>query len=515
MNPPNEVRSYGPSAVLVTPGGGVRPADFASAVVRGARPEVVEVVPAAATVLIAVADRASHDDVADWLADLDVTVDGPEGGGGVEAAEIVLDVVYDGADLASVADGAGLSIDDVIARHSAGVYSCDFCGFAPGFAYLSGIDSSLVLPRRSTPRTSVPAGSVAIAGAYSAVYPSSSPGGWHLLGHTDAVLFDPASSPPALITPGTRVRFRPVPRSGRRESRIARLTTTRTTGGTEDNQMGEGRVVLRVISPGWAASFQDAGRPGLATIGVPASGALDRRLRELVNRLVGNPSVAAVLETAGRIELEAVSPVVMADSSSGVVRTLAAGERVHVDARPGELWAYIAIRGGFDVQPVLGSRSWDSLSGLGPPPVQRGDDLTAGPDPRTTLATDLAPPTEHVGAPILRVWPGPGLEWFADDAFARMLAAEWTVSPDASRVGVRLKGPPLARRAGRADEELPSEGIVTGAIQVPPDGQPVVMLADHPTTGGYPVIGVVDDRDLVHLVNARPGTVLRWKEVTG
>jgi KipI family sensor histidine kinase inhibitor len=126
------------------------------------------------------------------------------------SAEVVIPVRYDGEDLADVAAEAGLSVSEVISRHSGGSYVSAFCGFAPGFAYLSGSDPALHVARRSTPRTRIPAGSVAIAGEYSAVYPSASPGGWRLLGRTDVPVWDVDRDPPNLLPPGTRVRFEAV-----------------------------------------------------------------------------------------------------------------------------------------------------------------------------------------------------------------------------------------------------------------------------------------------------------------
>jgi KipI family sensor histidine kinase inhibitor len=123
---------------------------------------------------------------------------------------VTIDVRYQGADLARVASALGISVDEVIAHHSHTTFEVAFFGFSPGFAYLAGLPAELHLPRRDTPRTSVPTGAVAIASAYAAVYPRSSPGGWHLLGHTDAVMFDPRRSPPTLLTPGAKVQFRPV-----------------------------------------------------------------------------------------------------------------------------------------------------------------------------------------------------------------------------------------------------------------------------------------------------------------
>jgi KipI family sensor histidine kinase inhibitor len=483
-----EVRRYGSRALLVTP------REVAPLIEH---PDVVEVVPGAETVLVVVRGADVVDTVADWVAGLEGAVARTGASDGFDRT-VVLDSVYDGDDLDAVADAAGLSVDEVVEIHSGGTYRCDFCGFAPGFAYLSGLDRRLQLPRRATPRTSVPAGSVAIAGPYTAAYPSASPGGWHLLGRTDATLWDLGADPPALITPGTTVRFRPVDRSGRSQSRNPglRATTSRE------------RPVLRVVNAGVATSVQDRGRPGYAYLGVPGSGAVDRRLGDLVNRLVGNPSDAAVLETAGGLVLEAIAPATVADSATGAVQALVAGQRIAVNPAAGELWAYVAVRGGLDVDQVLGSRSWDSLSKLGPQPLQPEDALAAGPDPGEPVATDQAPPPAPSGqTTVIRARLGPRVDWFTEQAVDLLKSATWTVA-STSRVGARLGGPALTRVRG---DELPSEGLVTGAIQVPPDGQPVVMLADHPTTGGYPVIAVVDDADVGRLAQRPPGTTVRFR----
>jgi biotin-dependent carboxylase-like uncharacterized protein len=240
-------------------------------------------------------------------------------------------------------------------------------------------------------------------------------------------------------------------------------------------------------------------------VGVPGGGALDGDLRALLNRLVGNGPDAAVLETLGGLRVTTTTPAVVATSAERAVRAVAAGEVVTVDPAAAELWGYLAVRGGIAVPPVLGSRSRDSRSGLGPPLPVVGDHVPVGADPGTALVVDQAPPRRRPD--LVGVWPGPRVDWFAPDAFDRLTGTEWTVSADVSRVGVRLDGPPLARRV---TAELPSEGLLLGAVQVPPDGRPVVMLADHPTTGGYPVLAVVDGRDLSTVVQSRPGTALRF-----
>jgi KipI family sensor histidine kinase inhibitor len=176
---------------------------FARAVHGRDDPDVLEIVPAARTVLVEVAAAESLGRVGEWLSS--VVPDSVPDAGSMPTVEIA--VRYDGEDLADVAAACGMSTDEVVERHSGPTYQCAFCGFAPGFGYLTGLDPALHLPRRSTPRTRVPAGSVAIAATYSAVYPSISPGGWHLIGQTDAAMWDSAREEPALVRPGTLVRF--------------------------------------------------------------------------------------------------------------------------------------------------------------------------------------------------------------------------------------------------------------------------------------------------------------------
>lgn len=488
-----EVRRYGPTAILVAP---PAPLALALALRERADPRIVDVVPAAETVLVSVARAADVAGVTELVVSLGETA-GPDPAPG---PVVELDVVYDGPDLDAVAAASKLSVDEVVRRHTEVEYRSRFCGFAPGFAYLDGLDPSLVVPRRAEPRTSVAAGAVAVAGPFTAVYPTSSPGGWNLLGRTDAVLWDAASADPALLPPGTVVRFRPVDElAGAPPPRRVDAVAHRPTG-----RPG----VLEVVAAGWASSVQDAGRAGLAHLGVPAAGAIDPARRDQLNRLVGNPPDAAVIETLGGLRLAVAGPVVVADSASGAVTTLGAGSVLHVDPGPGETWATLAVRGGVDAPRVLGSRSADTLSGLGPPLLREGDRLGVGPDPRTA-AGELAPPApldDVVGVEL-----GPRADWFTAEALDALTRTAWRISHEVSRIGARLIGPPLDRTAAATGRELPSEGLVTGAVQVPPNGQPIVMLADHPTTGGYPVIAVVTPDDLAKVVRRRPGDTLRFR----
>lgn len=263
-------------------------------------------------------------------------------------------------------------------------------------------------------------------------------------------------------------------------------------------------AALLVVHAGRATTLQDLGRPGVRDIGVSPAGAVDRPGHRLANRLVGNPEGAATLETAGGLVIEALRPLVLATSSDGHRHTLAAGNRLRVDPAPGSMWVHLAVRGGIECDVVLGSRSHDTLSGLGPPPVAEGEGLIVGSDPGTDLPTDHAPVRRPDVAP--RLWPGPRVD-LVHDALDILLSQAWTVSPSVSRVGVRLERALFRATTG---DRLPSEGLVEGAIQITPSGEPVIMLANHPTTGGYPVVAVVDPDDVALVAQSPPGARLRF-----
>jgi biotin-dependent carboxylase-like uncharacterized protein len=280
--------------------------------------------------------------------------------------------------------------------------------------------------------------------------------------------------------------------------------------------------VLTVLASGPLTTVQDRGRPGWASIGVTRSGAADRQAAALANRLVGNDAAAAVLEvTVGGLQVRAGRTLLVAVSGAPAPVTVD-GRAAPFDApltlRPGQvlglgnpavgLRSYLAVRGGIGVPPVLGSRSTDTLSGLGPAPLRPGDVLPVGALSADEPVVDVAPVRAPSSRPVLRVLPGPRRDWLAPAAWTALTAADWTVSPDSDRVGLRLAGPRLDR--ARTDE-LPSEGLVPGAVQVPPDGAPVLFLVDHPVTGGYPVLAVVTTDDLPAAAQLRPGDRVRFR----
>lgn len=277
--------------------------------------------------------------------------------------------------------------------------------------------------------------------------------------------------------------------------------------------MGERGPDLEVVDPGALTTVQDLGRPGFAHLGVPASGALDAPALRLGNRLVGNEEGAAGFETtltgmrfralaAVRVAVTGAFCDVRVDGRAaawGAALHVAAGAEVVVGAAVDGLRSYVCVAGGLVVSRDLGSASTDVLSGLGPAPVGPGDRFALG-----SLRVP-APSAEAVRRPradVLHLDLGPRHDWFTADALTRIDGASYTVAAASNRIGLRLSGPAIARAR---EGELPSEPVVLGAVQVPPNGQPVVFLADHPTTGGYPVIGVVRSEDLVVCAQARPG----------
>jgi biotin-dependent carboxylase-like uncharacterized protein len=281
-----------------------------------------------------------------------------------------------------------------------------------------------------------------------------------------------------------------------------------------------------VVDPGPLTTVQDVGRPGLAHLGVPRSGALDGPAAQLANRLVGNGSSSAGLETT-------VGGVVVRTSAAMTVAVTGARAAVRVDGRsvafaeavavgPGAtisvgtarvgVRTYLAVSGGLEVDPVLGSRATDLLSGLGPAPLKAGDWLPVG-HPLQPPSGAESVPLDPVADPItLTLSPGPRWDWFDAHAHRSLFAETYLVGSGSNRVALRLEGAPLARTI---TTELPSEGIVLGAVQVPAGAQPLVFLADHPTTGGYPVIGVVDAAGIAACAQARPGDRVRFRRRAG
>ncbi len=455
---------------------------------------------------------------------------------------IEVPVHYDGADLTLLAQHLGISVAQLIDNHTAQEFSAAFAGFAPGFVYLSGGHACFRdIPRRASPRTRVPPGAVAVAGDFSAVYPAASPGGWQLLGTTPLSMWDPARVEPALIQPGDQVRFVDLARTAQTYSlptsclaaqaqAVAKPQVTNATSVAAD---------VVVLQAGLQTLVQDGGRPGYTSMGVSRSGALDIRAMHLANRILGNPLASPVLEHAlGGLQLQAkvacqlavtgaLAPVVLASASG--MRLPAAANSV-INMQPGDLLrlgrvragvrCYVAVAGGWEVPKVLGSCASDTLAGIGPAALKPLDGLKIA----AAASHKVAPAyCQKAGQPAHERLPqagdtltfdlllGPRDDWFTPTALELLSRQSWQVTPQSSRVGMRLRGAaPLVRQQ---HAELPSEGTVSGALQVPADGQPVIFLADHPLTGGYPVIGVVASSQIDLLAQVPVGARIVFKPI--
>ncbi len=504
----SSVRAVGTRAVLAELSGTQDVLALQALLLEHPLPGQLDVLAAAETVLVTADSPASARRIAARLLRLDLTAPVQRDG------ELVLiDTVYDGEDLAEVGQLTGLGTEGVIAAHTGQIWTVAFAGFAPGFGYMVGENQDLEVPRRSSPRTAVPAGSVALAGNYSAVYPRRSPGGWQLIGRTGARMWDLDREQPALAAPGHRVQFRAV-------RDVVTLAPERPAQDRAAHAPApEVASGLRIVSPGLQSLIQDLGRYGHSGLGVSAAGALDRASLRRANRLVGNaPSAAAVETVAGGLSVQAVGDQVLAVTGAPAELTIETpsgddfepawrtvpmatpfalldGETLTIGAPQSGFRSYLAVRGGVDTAPVLGSRSTDTMSGIGPAPLAAGQVFAAGGEAESGVVghPELQPDFPGTGVTVLDVVPGPRADWFDADALASFCGQDWEVKPQSNRVGMRLQGTPLQRtRQG----ELASEGTVAGALQVPPEGLPVLFLADHPITGGYPVIAVVVDSQL-------------------
>ncbi|WP_108502968.1 urea amidolyase family protein [Paracoccus indicus] len=472
-------------------------------------PGVAEVVPAARTLMITTGPGVAADAaLAGAILARQPAPGTPPAPRSTETVEIP--VTYDGEDLRDVAEHMGLTTDQVIAAHQDVLWQVAFCGFAPGFAYMTCDDARFDLPRRPAPRTRIPAGSVALAGRFCGVYPQETPGGWQLIGRTEVPMFDLTRNPSALLRPGVRARF--VEGAAKVYAMATPAAAMTPTG-------------LAIVQSPFPMLVQDAGRMGQAGQGVSASGALDLGALRRANRAVGNPSDDPALEiTLGPVRLRADCAMTLALAGAGQAvvihpqgRTtidpgaafaLDAGDQVQIDPPARGMRSYLAMRGGFDVAPVLGSASTDTLAHIGPPALTTGD--AVAPANRPTAA--ITPPASAPDLPMadqvveLPVTLGPRTDWFHPKMVERFLAQDWQVTAQSSRVGIRLAGEALTRDAG----ELPSEGTATGAIQIPHSGQPLLFLADHPLTGGYPVIATVQPQALDLAGQIPPGARIRF-----
>lgn len=422
---------------------------------------------------------------------------------------IEIKVRYDGEDIEDVADYLQLSRDELIDRHKAAEFMVAFTGFAPGFAYMTCSDPIFDVPRKKTPRTRIPAGSLGLAGRFSGIYPQASPGGWQLIGTTDTLMFDLQRQPASFLKPGDRVRFvqdtKPYVAQNHEDDKKQLVATPLKAG-------KDLKPLIKVQNTAFAIYFEDNGRPYQADQGISPSGAIDKSSFMAANHLVGNDCDEAVLEiTFGSVEFEVLDnttiAVTGADCAADIYtqngkkivllanRPMAVekGDIIKIAPANAGLRCYFAVRAGFHVDKIMASSSRDILANIGPQPIKAGDILYAGgKKPSTVVALNHSPSfamPKSGDVVNIDVILGPRADWFTSEAVDLFLNQKWEITAQSDRVGNRLHGAQVLER--KINDELPSEGTAIGSIQVPASGQPVLFLADHPLTGGYPVIACV------------------------
>ncbi len=492
---------------------------FDTALGAAAIPGIVETVPAYRSLLVEYDPlRLSSAELRTHLAELDKHA-GParEEEQPVKRVPTIYGGEY-GPDLADVAAAHNLTPAQVVAIHSATIYTVYMLGFSPGFAYMGQVPDAIATPRLPTPRTRVPAGSVAIAAQQTGVYPQATPGGWRLLGRTNIVLFDPQREPACFFQPGDRVQFAPVD-AFPGEEHLA----------VSEPAADMGPTAIEVVSPGLLTTVQDLGRLGYQRFGVPVSGAMDAWALRAGNALVGNPPEAAGLEitVAGPtlyFLTDGLVAITGADLQPALSRNgldawqaplwmaiyVRAGSQLEFGGRRSGCRAYLTVAGGIAVPAIMHSASTYLAGGFGGyrgRAVQAGDRLSVGPvhlhlpslAGRSLAPEHRLPYSDH---PVVRVVLGPQDDYFTSDAIETLLSQAYHVSTTSDRMGLRLQGPPLAHKGAK---EMISSGIPLGAIQVPPDAQPIVLVADRQSVGGYPLIATIIRRDIPLLAQCLPG----------
>lgn len=478
------------------------------------------------------------------LADLS-SVDQPEAEVGKEVRIPVYYAPEVAPDLEALAEAKGFTVEEVIQRHSQKSYRVAAIGFAPGFAYLGDVDDSIAQPRHETPRLAVAKGSVAIAGTQTAVYPLESPGGWNIIGRTPQAMIDRSLPELTPLSPGDAVRFEPISREqflalgGVLDSDTSSDQAVQSETVAEDNRTSQGRLQeetgFSVIHPGLMSQLQDGGRIGHQHVGLTTGGPLDEHAFLWANHLLKNPWDAAAVEISfGGLKLQAQVDTLIAVTGADLAITVndepaanwqvipvRAGDRLEFGYPRSGTRAYLAVKGGFKAEKSYGSvatvqrEQMGGLQGDGKP-LAFGDCLPCDEkehrkDPQLQkligkrVSNNYLP--DYSEPLVLRVIAGYQYDAFTAEELERFFEQEYQISPDSDRMGVRLQGAPIkALQAG-----ITSEGIALGAIQIPPDGQPIVLMRDRQTIGGYPKLGCVYPPDTGQLAQRHPNTKVRFE----
>ena len=440
-------------------------------------------------------------------------------------------------DLVASAEKCKLTVREFINRHKNSKISVDILGFMPGFAYCSGLDPSLKLPRLETPRTAVPPGSVAIAELQSAIYPKTTPGGWNIIGRSPDVLFDPYKKSPSLLTAGDRVEFIEIDLAQFKKIQSEEILKS----SQEKNISGSKKGTIEVISSGMLTTVQGFPRYGFAHLALSAGGPMDKEGAQLANTLVGNPHDAAGLEITGTgpkllFHVDAWVAWVGAQCTAQIDGRIIPGNRpahickgqtLSLGAMTQGYRIFLAVGGGIESEFILGGQGSHLSAGIGDKVVQKGDILQLS-NPSIALELPLlnrlskeqqAFPKWSVASPALsgrntqfiKAIPSVHLDLLNRQEQDLLWKTVWTVSAQSNRMGMRFNShfkisSPLVG--------IPSEGIWFGTVQLPPSGQPILMLAEHGTTGGYPRLLETIDSERSRLAQLRPSDKIQFLPIT-
>lgn len=537
------LQTLGDTGYLVTLGDTVdaallaRVRAFAARLVADRIPGITEIVPAYGTVGVMYAPeliKAARGElpwrvVGEWL---ERHLEGKAPAApraAVKAKTHIVPVVYggeNGPDLELVAKSAKLTVAEVIKLHSGASYQVAAVGFTPGFPYLAGLPEKLATPRRATPRLRVPAGSVGIGGSQTGIYPRETPGGWQVIGRTALELFDPKrGAGAALFAAGDTVKFKAV-------DTLPAPTGASRSGSTpaQGKGQGAGAGYLEVVKPGTFTTVQDLGRHGFAALGVGPGGALDPWAATVANLAVGNPVGEPVLECTYvgpvlRFSSDTTVALVGAEVAgllSGRPIEVKAGEELDCSSFTRGARVYLAVAGGLRVPSILGGAGTlvgAQFGGLEGRALRAGDRLVMG-KAVTGVGGEkwrLAPPVPLSGKKdVIEVRVVPGPDWvpifrrFGTGGAVRAVEARrFHLSAKSDRMGLRLTGEPFILPGGAGEQT--SRPVVPGTVQLPPDGQPIILMADGQTIGGYPQLGQVASADLARLAQARPGAEIVFR----
>lgn len=436
-----------------------------------------------------------------------------------------------GPDIGNVAKAHDLTTEEVIKRHSGTDYLVYMLGFTPGFTFCGGLGDDLATPRIKDPRLKVPAGSVGIAGKQTGLYAISSPGGWQLVGRTTMRFYNPELDPPCPVKAGDYLRF--VPISAEEFEKHRENVEAADNPPDYSDWEPEGEAVFNVVTPGVLSSIQDRGRYGYQELGISASGAMDETAFRLANRIVGNDDNAPALEVTmvgPRLEVvrETLISVTGADLSFAVNNSpaplytaikLNPGDTITFGQMKSGMRAYIAISGGFSIPMMMGSASTGlkgQIGGYKGRKLEKGDVLKSKAQsiPEVFIGYSVDPDEFKFGAKdgVFRVILGPEDDYFTEKGIETFLSSEYALSDNCDRMGARLDGPEIEHNEKGAG--IVSDGITMGAIQVPAQGYPLVLLKDRGTVGGYTKIGTLCTLDVFRFGQNKPGDKVRFEQIT-